>query len=58
VGRAQKGVRVRGQATWLAFSACVRVWVNGVVGKIELTGLAHGPERERERECGVNDSRR
>jgi hypothetical protein len=33
VGRAQKGARARGQATWPVFSACVRAWVSGGCGE-------------------------
>jgi hypothetical protein len=42
VGGAQKGARVRGQATWLGFSACVRAGPWRFAGKAELTRRSHG----------------
>jgi hypothetical protein len=48
-GGAQKGARVRGQATWLGISACVcectRVGPRRGAGKAELTWRSHSAAR-------------
>jgi hypothetical protein len=41
----KKGARVRGQATWLGFSACVRSGPRRFAGKAELTERSHVVER-------------
>jgi hypothetical protein len=40
-GRAQKGARARGQATWMGISACVRAGPRWIAGKEELTERSH-----------------
>jgi hypothetical protein len=45
VGGAQKGARVRGQATWPGFSACVRAGPRWFAEKAELTQRSHSVER-------------
>jgi hypothetical protein len=45
VGGAQKGAGVRGQATWLGCSACVRAGQRWFTVKAERTGRSHGAER-------------
>jgi hypothetical protein len=55
-GSAQKGVGLRGRATWPGISACVRECERASPrrgkGKAELTGRSHGAARERERTRG------
>jgi hypothetical protein len=43
---AQKGARVRGQATWSGISACVHTGPQRFAGRAELTGWSHGAARE------------
>jgi hypothetical protein len=43
-GRGSKGSWARGQATWPGFSAGVHASQRWFVGKVELTGLAHGAD--------------
>jgi hypothetical protein len=44
-GSAQRELGVRGQATWLGISACVRAGPRRFAGKAELTGRPHSAER-------------
>jgi hypothetical protein len=46
-GGAQKGARVRGQATWPGISAGVRASPQRFTGKVKLTGRSHGTARGR-----------